>query len=92
MFLRLLQSVNVQKAFDSGLDDCWIEPLALDARFLFSNDRDVHVTSHSIELLDSIRARWRTKGFICIQMTSEKMPNGSAPAKRTKLQCGEFGG
>jgi len=42
--------------------------------------------------IDSIRARWRTKGFICIQMTSEKMPNGSAPAKRTKLQCGEFGG
>jgi hypothetical protein len=51
------------KHFRFGLDDCWITPLALDARFLFCNDRDVHVTSHSIELLDSIRARWRAKGF-----------------------------
>jgi hypothetical protein len=51
------------KGFRFGLDDCWITPLALDARFLFCNDRDVHVTSHSIELLDSIRARWRAKGF-----------------------------
>jgi hypothetical protein len=51
------------KGFRLGLDDCWIEPLAPDARFLFCNDRDVHVTSHAIELLDSICARWRTKGF-----------------------------
>jgi hypothetical protein len=51
------------KGLRFGLDDCRIEPSARDARFLFCNDRDVHVTSHSIKLLDSIRARWRAKGF-----------------------------
>jgi hypothetical protein len=42
------------KGFRLGLYDCWIEPLAL---------RNVHVTSHSVELLDSICAHWRAKGF-----------------------------
>ncbi len=51
------------KGFRLGGYDCWIEPSALDARFLFCNDRDVHVTSASAELLDAICARWRAKGF-----------------------------
>jgi hypothetical protein len=51
------------KAFPLGESDCWIEPSALDARFLFCNDRDVHLTSESAELLDSVRAHWREKGF-----------------------------
>jgi hypothetical protein len=51
------------KGFRLGLYDCWITPSALDARFLFCNDRDVHVTSDSTEFLDSIRAHWRAKGF-----------------------------
>jgi len=51
------------KGFQLGMYDCWIEPSALAARFLFCNDRDVHVTSESAELLDSLRAHWRAKGF-----------------------------
>ncbi len=51
------------KGFRLDLFDCWIEPLTLDARFCFCNDRDVHVTSDSVEVLDSIRAPWRAKGF-----------------------------
>jgi hypothetical protein len=51
------------KGFRLGLYDCWIAPSALDVRFLFCNDRDVHVTSDSGEFLDSIRAHWRAKGF-----------------------------
>jgi hypothetical protein len=51
------------QGFRLGVYDCWIEPSELDARFLFCNDRDVHVTSDSVELLDSIRAHWRAKGF-----------------------------
>jgi hypothetical protein len=52
-----------KKGFQLGLYDCWIEPSGLDARFLFCNDRDIHFTSESAELLDSIRAHWRAKGF-----------------------------
>ena len=51
------------KGFELGMIDCWIAASALDARFLFCNDRDVHFTSGSTELLDAIRARWRAKGF-----------------------------
>lgn len=51
------------KGFQFGDIDCWIEAPALDARFLFCNDRDVHFTSDSNELLDAIRARWRSKDF-----------------------------
>ncbi len=51
------------KGFKLGLYDCWIEPLGLDASFLFCNDRDVHVTSDSTGLLDSIRTHWRARGF-----------------------------
>jgi hypothetical protein len=51
------------KGFRLGVCDCWVEPAALDARFLFCNDRDVHVSSDSAELLDSIRVHWRAKGF-----------------------------
>jgi hypothetical protein len=51
------------KGFRLGVYDCWIEPVGLDVRFLFCNDRDVHVASDSTELLDSIRAHWRAKGF-----------------------------
>ena len=51
------------KGFRFGLYDCWITSSALSARFLFCNDRDVHVTSESAEFLDSIRSRWRAKGF-----------------------------
>ena len=51
------------KGFRLGTCDCRIEPFDLDARFHFCNDRDVHFTSESAELLDSIRAHWRTKGF-----------------------------
>jgi hypothetical protein len=51
------------KGFGLGLYDCSIEPSGLDARFLFCNDRDVHVTSESAELLDCVRARWRASGF-----------------------------
>jgi len=51
------------KGFRLGVCDCWIEPSDLDARFHFCNDRDIHFTSESAELLDSIRTHWRTKGF-----------------------------
>ncbi len=51
------------KGFRLGLYDCWIEPLAFDARFCFCNDRDLHVTSDSVEVLHSIRAYWQAKGF-----------------------------
>jgi hypothetical protein len=51
------------KGFQFGLYDCWIHPIGLDARFLFCNDRDVHLTSDSAELLACIRAHWRGKGF-----------------------------
>jgi hypothetical protein len=51
------------KGLRLGQYDCWIEAPALAARFLFCNDRDVHVRSGSVELLDRIRAYWRTKGF-----------------------------
>jgi hypothetical protein len=51
------------KGFRLGTCDCWIEPFDLDARFHFCNDRDVHFTSESAELLDSVRTHWRTKGF-----------------------------
>jgi hypothetical protein len=49
--------------FRLGLYDCWIEPSGLDAQLLFCNDCDVHVTSESAELLDSVRTRWRARGF-----------------------------
>ncbi len=58
------------KGFRLGLHDCWIEPLGLDARFLFCNDCDIHVMSESVELLDSIRAIGVGKVSTCIQMTS----------------------
>jgi len=51
------------KGFRLGICDCWIEPSNLDARFHFCNDRDVHFTSESAGLLDSIRSHWRKKGF-----------------------------
>jgi hypothetical protein len=49
--------------FRLGRYDCWIEPSGFNARFRFCNDRDIHVTSESAEVLDSVRARWRTRGF-----------------------------
>jgi hypothetical protein len=51
------------KGFKLGLYDCWIEPQGLNACFRFRNDRDVHFTSDSAELLDAVRAHWRAKGF-----------------------------
>lgn len=51
------------KGFRLGVYDCWIEASGLDARFRFCNDRDVHFTSESAELLDCVRARWRASGF-----------------------------
>jgi hypothetical protein len=51
------------KGFRLGQYDCWIDPSGFDAQFRFCNDRDIHVTSESAELLDSIRARWRARGF-----------------------------
>jgi hypothetical protein len=51
------------KGFHLGTNDCWIAASALDARFLFCNDRDVHLTSDSDMLLNAVRARWRAKGF-----------------------------
>jgi hypothetical protein len=51
------------KGFRLGQHDCWIEPSGLNAQFRFCNDRDIHVTSESTDLLNSIRAHWRTRGF-----------------------------
>jgi hypothetical protein len=51
------------KGFRLGRYDCWIEPSEFNAQFRFCNDRDIHVTSESPEILDSVRARWRTRGF-----------------------------
>jgi hypothetical protein len=49
------------KDFRLGVFDCCIEPSGLDMRFLFCNDRDVHVMSDNTELLDVIRSCWRAK-------------------------------
>ncbi len=51
------------KGFRFGVCDCWIEAAGFGGRFLFCNDRDIHFTSDSPGLLDSVRARWRQKGF-----------------------------
>ena len=51
------------KGFRLGAYDCWIEASGLDARFQFCNDRDVHFTSESAQLLECVRARWRASGF-----------------------------
>jgi hypothetical protein len=51
------------KGFELGSDDCWLSPQGLEAEFLFCNDRDVHLTSDSEEIVDAMRMRWRPKGF-----------------------------
>jgi hypothetical protein len=51
------------KGFRLGQHDCWIEPSGFNVQFRFCNDRDIHVTSESTDLLNSIRTRWRAIGF-----------------------------
>ena len=51
------------KGFRLGRYDCWIELPRFNAQFRFCNDRDIHVSSESPEVLDSIRAHWRARGF-----------------------------
>ena len=51
------------KGFPLGLSDCWLYPVGLEAEFLFCNDRDIHLKSESMELIDAVRNHWRTRGF-----------------------------
>jgi hypothetical protein len=73
------------KGFRFGLDDCWIEPLALDADFSSAmTGMSASPPTPSSCSIPSVPVGGQ-KDSMCIQMTSRKMPNRLLQQK--ELSC-----